>query len=91
MNRSSTKSLDGAIPYEKWTGKKHCADHLRVFGSIVHVKATGGRYKKLDERSKPMVFIGYEKGTKAYRCFDPLTMKIHISRDTIFKEGIKWD
>ena len=38
-----------------------------------------------------MVFIGYEKGTKAYRCFDPLTMKIHISRDTIFEEGIKWD
>ena len=38
-----------------------------------------------------MVFIGYEKGTKAYRFFDPLTMKIHISRDTIFEEGIKWD
>ena len=39
--------------------RKPSIDYLRVFGSIVHVKAIGEKLKKLDDRSKPMVFIGY--------------------------------
>lgn len=38
-----------------------------------------------------MIFIGYEIGTKGYRCLDPLTMKVHISRDVVFEEGSKWE
>ena len=38
-----------------------------------------------------MVFIGYEVGTKAYRCFDPVNASLHISRDVVFEEGSKWD
>ena len=33
-----------------------------------------------------MVFTGYEVGSKAYRCLDPTTLKIHIIRDVIFDE-----
>ena len=33
-----------------------------------------------------MLFMGYEAGSKAYRCLDPVTFKIHISRDVIFDE-----
>ena len=66
LNRSPSKSLQRAIPYEKWTGRKPCVENLRVFGSIVHVKAIGEKLKNLDDRSKPMVFISYAKGSKAY-------------------------
>ena len=59
--------------------------HLKVFRSIVFVKITG-RLSKLEDRSKCMVFMGYETGSKAYRCLDPITFKIHISRDVIFVE-----
>ena len=38
-----------------------------------------------------MVFIGYEVGTKAYRCFDPVNASLHIGRDVVFEEGAKWD
>ena len=38
-----------------------------------------------------MIFIGYEVGTKAYRCFDPVNASIHISRDVVFEEGAKGD
>ena len=31
-------------------------------------------------------FMGYESGSKAYKCLDPVTFKIHISRDVIFTE-----
>ena len=65
-------------------------DHLRIFGSLVHVKNTKGHLTKLEDRSQPMVFIGYELGTKGYKCFDPVNFKVTISRDVIFEEGEKW-
>jgi hypothetical protein len=32
------------------------------------------------------IFIGYLEESKAYRCYDPLTNKIYVSRDVIFDE-----
>ena len=58
-------------------------DHLRVFGSVVHVKTTM-KVSKLKDRSNVMIFIGYEFDTKAYRCLDPLSFQVTISRDVIF-------
>ena len=85
LNRSSTKGVKGKTPYEKWNKRKLNVSHLRVFGSVVFVKTTG-RLSKLEDRSKCMVFLGYEAGSKAYRCLDPITFKIHINRDVIFDE-----
>ena len=92
LNRSSTKALQGKSPHEVWTGKKPSVNHMRTFGSIVHVKKknTKGHLNKLEDRSHPMVFIGYELGTKGYKCFDPINFKVIISRDVIFEEGEKW-
>ena len=85
LNRSSTKGLEGKTPYEQWNGRKPNVSHLRIFGSIVFVKTTG-RLSKLEDRSKCMVLMGYEAGSKAYRCLDPENFRIHISRDVIFDE-----
>ena len=90
LNRSYTKSLENSTPYEKWSGRKPSIDHLRAFGSVVHVKTTK-RVNKLEDRSNVMVFIGYELGTKAYRCLDPLSFKVTISRDVVFEEFQSWD
>lgn len=50
------------------------------------------RFTKETRRSKStMVFIEYEVGTKVYKCFDPLNVKVNISRDVIFEENNKWD
>ena len=89
LNEFSTKSLQGKTPYEM-SGKKPKLSHLRIFGSIVHVK-TSGALEKLEDRSKEMVFLEYERGTKGYRCFNPTTHKVHLSRDVIFNEGHKWN
>ena len=87
LNQSSTKALQGQTPHKKWTGRKHSVDHMRIFGSIVHVKNTKRHLNKVQDRSQPMLFIGYELGTKAYKCFDPINFKVIISRDVIFEEG----
>ena len=90
LNRSSSKTLQGQTPHEKWTGRKPSVDHMRTFGSIVHVKNTKGHLSKLEDSSQLMIFIGYELGTKAYKCFDPVNSKVIISRDAIFEEDEKW-
>ena len=91
MNRAPSRSLDGATPYEVWTGVKPNIEHFRVFGSLCHVKGLGEKVKKLQDRSKPMVFIGYEVGTKGYKCYDPEIGRVYISRDVIFEEKSQWN
>ena len=91
LNRSSTHSLQGLTPNEIWIGRKPSIAHLRVFCSLVHVKCTKMPQKKLEDRSSPMVFIGYEVGSKAYHCFDPINGSVHVSRDVVFEEDGQWN
>jgi hypothetical protein len=91
LNRSSTKALDNMTPFEAWHGKKPKVNHLKVFGCLAHVKVVGPNVNKLSDRSKKMIFIGYESGTKGYRLFDPTTNSLVISRDVVFEENVTWD
>lgn len=90
LNRSSSKSIGGKTPYELWNGSPPAVHHLRTFGCLAHVKTTTPNVKKLDDRSKPMIFVGYEPGSKAYRCYDPASRRVHISRDVAFDEEAQW-
>ena len=85
LNRSSTKSFQ-EMPYEMWSAKKSKLSRLRIFGSIVHVKSLG-TIGKLVDRIKEIIFLGYERGTKGYQCFNPTTHKVHLRREVIFEEG----
>jgi hypothetical protein len=78
-------------PLEVWYKKKPTVHHLRTFGCIVYVRNTKTQLKKLDDRGRKMIFVGYEKGTKAFRAYDPITQRVTISRDVIFDEGAQWD
>jgi hypothetical protein len=44
---------------------------LRTFECIGHVKNTTLFISKLEDRSTPMVLLGYEEGSKAYKMYDP--------------------
>ena len=91
LNKSPMKSLEGKTLYEAWTGIKPKVYHLRVFGCLAHVKTISSNLKKLEDRSKLMLFIGYAKGSKAYRVYDPFTGSIHLTGDIIFEEGCRWN
>ncbi|CAA0841943.1 cysteine-rich RLK (RECEPTOR-like protein kinase) 8 [Striga hermonthica] len=64
---------------------------LRTFGCIGHVKKTKPFLSKLEDRSTPMVFLGYEEGSKAYRLYDPRGGKGVVSRDVVYDEMAAWD
>ncbi|WVZ84641.1 LOW QUALITY PROTEIN: hypothetical protein U9M48_031648 [Paspalum notatum var. saurae] len=91
LNRASTKALDGQTPFEAWHGRKPDVSHLRTFGCIGHVKVTKPGLSKLEDRSKPMVVLGYEAGSKAYRMYNPVERRVVISRDVVFNESASWD
>jgi hypothetical protein len=67
------KGLRGATPFDIWYGKKPSVHHLRTFGCIAYVKNTKPHLSKLEDRGHKMIFVGYEKGTKTYRVYDPVT------------------
>lgn len=86
LNRASAKSVVGMTPYEACSGRKPTVDHWRTFGCVAHVKIVGGHIRKLVDRSTPMVMIGYEKGSKAYCPYNPVTRKAVVSRYVAFEE-----
>lgn len=91
LNRAPTKSLDEKTPYEAWHGELPDVHFLRTFGCVAHVRSARPNLKKLDDRSRPMVFFGYEEGAKAYRCYDPVNKSVHMTHDVIFDEDANWD
>jgi hypothetical protein len=91
LNRSPTKGVEGKSLFEGCYGKKLRVQHLRTFGCMVHVKDTTPNLRKLDDRSRPMVFISYEPGSKAYRAYNLVSKKVQVSHDMIFDEQAKWD
>jgi hypothetical protein len=86
LNRSPTKALNGGMLYEAWHERKPAVSHIRVFGCLAFGKELG-HIGKLDDRSTPVVFIGYTEGSKAYRILDPGTQRVRTMRDVVFDEG----
>jgi hypothetical protein len=71
LNRSPTRSLQGKTPYEAWHGRTPTVRYLKTFDCVAYTKDLG-QLRKLDDRGKPSVFIGYMEGAKAYRILDPM-------------------
>jgi hypothetical protein len=58
---------------------------------VAYIKATKPHLKKLEDRSTPTVFIGYEQGTKAWRFYDPVLWCTIVSWDVVFDEPASWN
>lgn len=93
INRVATRSLVVSTPYKVFKGKKPSLEHVRVFGCVSFAITEAVGREKLDDRSRTLVHLGTEPGSKTYRLYDPATRKIVISRDVIFDEnrGWKWN
>ncbi|KAE8689063.1 hypothetical protein F3Y22_tig00110944pilonHSYRG00016 [Hibiscus syriacus] len=88
MARSLLKRM--GVSGEFW-GEAPTVDHFRIFGCVGHVKDVTPHLSKLTDRSKPMVFIGYDSNTKGYRMFDPKSKRVVVTRDVVFEEEKKWE
>ncbi|KAE8673805.1 hypothetical protein F3Y22_tig00111772pilonHSYRG00229 [Hibiscus syriacus] len=82
----SRASLAGKVAEEVWTGHDVSFDNLRIFGCPAYVHVPADERSKLDAKSKECSFLGYKKGVKGFKLWDPIAKKIVISRDVVFDE-----
>jgi len=90
MNRTPTAAVHGITPKEKFISKKPDVSHLRVFGCIAYMHVPEEKRSKLDPKAEKCIFIGYSSEQKGYRCFNPSTWKLQVSRDVVFDEMASW-
>jgi hypothetical protein len=87
INKSPRAALYGKVVEEVWTGNEVHYSSLRVFGCPAYVHIPSKERSKLDPKSRQCVFLGYGKGVKGYKIWDPKANKALISRDMVFDEN----
>lgn len=83
-NRCPTKSLNGGIPFELWTGKKVRLQYVRPFGIKAYVLNKLPNKDKFAPRGKCGMLVGYSEDVKGYRIWIPNERKVTIARDVKF-------
>lgn len=91
INRIATRSLKEQTPYEMLRSRKPNVQHLKVFGCVCYARSEAPGRKKLDDRTRMLVHLGTEPGSKAYRLLDPMTKRIIVSCDVFFSEEEEWN
>ena len=87
LNATPSSTLSNTTSYEVWHKAKPDLSMHRVFGCRVYVHVLRKDRKNLQSHTEPCVFIGFEPGYKGWKCYNPVTKKITISRDVIFAES----
>ena len=87
VNRSPSATLDGKVAGEVWTGKEVDYSTLEIFGCPAYTHIPSDERSKLDSKSLKCIFLGFEKGVKGYKLWDPINMKKIISREIVFDEA----
>ena len=74
-NRAYTRAIKNMTPYEKWIGKRPDISHIQEFGAPVWVLKELHQ-NKLDSKSKPHLFVGYEDSPSTICYYDATTKKV---------------
>jgi len=84
INRLPTPTLQYSSPFFKLYNREPNYQELRVFGCLCYPLLRPYGLHKLEYRSKPCIFLGYHHA--GYKCLDPVTNKVYLSRHVVFNE-----
>ncbi|KAE8658345.1 hypothetical protein F3Y22_tig00116971pilonHSYRG00233 [Hibiscus syriacus] len=93
INRLPRASLTEKVVEEVWTGHDVTFNHLRIFGCHAFVYVPADERSKLDAKSKECIFLGYKKGVKGFKFWDPVAKKIVIIdlKDySLARDKVRW-
>jgi histone deacetylase 1/2 len=88
INRLPSKVISQETPFFRLYGKHPDYNFLKTFGCACWPNMRPYNDRKLAFRSKRCVFLGYSHQHKGYKCLDPPTGRVYISRDVIFDERV---
>ncbi|CAH9079866.1 unnamed protein product [Cuscuta europaea] len=86
INRLPSPLLGNFSPYERLFQKSPDYAFMRLFGCSCFPNIYASSANKLSARSIHCVFIGYASGYKGYRCLEPKSGKVYVSRHVKFLE-----
>ena len=86
INRIPTPVIQNQTPYERLFGSPPDYHNLRSFGSTCFVLLQPHEHNKLEPRLRFCYFLSYGKTQKGYWCYDPISHRLHISRNVVFWE-----
>ena len=90
MNMTPIATIHDVMPEEQYTGKQPKLSHMKVFGCIAYVHVLNELRINLNPKAKKCIFIGYSLEQKRYRCYNPSTREVRVSRDVVFDEMARW-
>ena len=85
-NRSPTSSLAGITPFEAYFARKPDVSYFCAFGCDAFAHIPKSQCGKFDEKSKKMMFVGYNAIFTRYWLYDSNFDAIIVSRDVVFDE-----
>lgn len=86
INRLPHSSIDFTVPFHALYKSSPDYSLLKPFGCCCFPWLRPYASNKLVPRSTPWIFLGYCSATKGYRCLDPSTNRVYISRHVKFLE-----
>ena len=87
LRNYSPTSLKANCPEQEFSANKPNLNNLRVFGSRVLIKNKKKSLKKLDDKTKEGMFLGYNEENKTFRVWDIERKEVISSRDVTVKES----
>jgi hypothetical protein len=86
INRLPSLALQNMTHFEHLYSTPASYSSLRVFGYACFVLLQPHEHSKLEPRSRLCCFLGYGIKHKGYRCWDPISQRLRISRHVVFWE-----
>ncbi|KAJ9560393.1 hypothetical protein OSB04_005553 [Centaurea solstitialis] len=90
INRHPSPILHNKSPYEVLHGVLPAYDLLKVWGCACFVQLQPHEHNKLEPRARLCLFLGYGIEHKGYRCWDPVSKRLRISRNVTFWEHVPY-
>lgn len=87
INRMPMRSLHFLSPWQTLFYDTPNSMILRVFGCACYLWLCLYSLHKLEPRTTQCVFLGYSLNYKGYKCLDPTTGKVYMSRHVVFDES----
>jgi hypothetical protein len=88
INRLPTTMLNDQSPFHVLLKQIPNYSLLRTFGCACYPLLRPYINHKLMFQSKQCIFLGYSSNHKGYRCLDPLTNRVYLSRHVVFDESV---
>ncbi|KAF0910743.1 hypothetical protein E2562_004729 [Oryza meyeriana var. granulata] len=71
-----------------WDGTAQSGGMRMRTSCMARSTAGRGMTRPVGRSLRPMIFVGYEDGSKAYRVYDPSSHRVHVTWDVVFNEGV---